>query len=138
MNNYSQNNLEDSNMKRSLRPRKIENYKQMLEGDEATIKTIQDEQIELRKKKQETFEEEEDEIMDDAQIERASDDEDDDYPLKRSARKRVKRILKGGEDDEDVEDPEEESSEEEALEDLDNESFAEDTNKRKNKEKAKN
>lgn len=128
--NLSQNNGDDSVLKRSLRPRKVENYKQMLDGDEVTIKTIQDEQLELRKKKIDVLEEDEDELMDDAQIERASDDEvDEEFPLvKRSARKRGKILL---DDEEDAE--EEESSEnEEPLDDVENESFnADETNKRK-------
>jgi hypothetical protein len=46
-------------------------------------------------------------------------------------------VIKDDDDDE-VDDVEEESSDDEvALDDLDNESFAEDANKRKNKEKAK-
>lgn len=73
----------------------------MLEGDEITLKTIEDEQMEVKRKKREASSsrldncgDDEDEMMiDEAQIERASDDEDDeDYPIstRRSARKRTR------------------------------------------------
>jgi hypothetical protein len=39
----------DSPSKMSLRPRKVNNYQQMLEGDEATLQTIRDEQQEKRR-----------------------------------------------------------------------------------------
>lgn len=48
----------------------------MLDGDECTIKTLEDEQIEIKQKLIADGEDEEDEIMiEEAQIERASDDE---------------------------------------------------------------
>mmetsp|Transcript_26206 Transcript_26206/g.25370 ORF Transcript_26206/g.25370 Transcript_26206/m.25370 type:complete len:195 (-) Transcript_26206:504-1088(-) len=37
-------------MKRSLRPRKIENYRKMVEGDEITLKTIIEERNEMRQR----------------------------------------------------------------------------------------
>ena len=39
-NSQSQPGLEDSAIKRSLRPPKDVNYKKMLDGDETTLKTI--------------------------------------------------------------------------------------------------
>jgi len=105
----------------------------MLDGDETTIKTIRDEQLEMRKKKTTTDEvsdEEEDELMDDAIIERASDDEDDEeFPLGKRIVSKRKRVI-----DEDADDLEVESSEdEEVLDELENESFTleEESNKRK-------
>jgi hypothetical protein len=37
-------------VKRSLRPRKIENYRQMIEGDETTLKSIMEERNEMKQK----------------------------------------------------------------------------------------
>mmetsp|Transcript_33639 Transcript_33639/g.24662 ORF Transcript_33639/g.24662 Transcript_33639/m.24662 type:complete len:88 (+) Transcript_33639:156-419(+) len=41
---------EGYSMKKSLRPRKVTNYKNMVDGDEITLKTILEEQNELRQK----------------------------------------------------------------------------------------
>lgn len=46
-------------MKRSQRPRKVQDYKKLLEGDEITLKTIQDEQMEIKRKKREAKQDEE-------------------------------------------------------------------------------
>eukprot|EP00347_Sterkiella_histriomuscorum_P014782 403359546 len=146
----SQSGIEDSAIKRSLRPRKVENYKNMLEGDEITLKTIQDEQIEVKRKKREASsqnrleDEDEDEDMLEVgqQIERASDDEDDDdFPIstRRSARKRTRR-QDVDEDEEAIEVNQVESSDAEVeipANDIDTESYTEGTNKRKQKLKAK-
>lgn len=112
----------------------------MLEGDETTLKTIQDEQLEIRRKKNAVDEDmldDEDEIMDEAQIERASDDEDEEYPVRpRKSRRGKKKVI----DDAELEEVEDDNSEEdeEAMDDLENESFLDgSTNKRKQKQKAK-
>ena len=70
---------DDEESKRHLRPRKIENYRSMLE-DEITLKTIKDEEKEKKRILNPAAHEDEDEEMygEDLEIERASDDEDED------------------------------------------------------------
>ena len=80
----------------------------MLEGDEITLKTIEDEQIELRKKLADDVDEE---LEDDIKIERASDDEDDEYYIKKGGsaskpNRKSKRVV-----DEDLNEEELEESE---------------------------
>lgn len=78
---------DDAIKTRSLRPRKIENYRDMLQ-DEVTLKTIKDEELEKKRMKHE----DEDEEMYEGEIERASDDEDEEYGVnKRSAKKNKKK-----------------------------------------------
>lgn len=54
---------------RSLRPKKIQNYRELLEGDEITKKTIEDEYNEIKKKRMENSEYE----YDIAEYEKSSD-----------------------------------------------------------------
>lgn len=110
---------DDEEGKRSLRPRKIENYRAMLE-DEVTLKTIKDEEKEKKRLLNSAANEDEDEEMygDDYEIERASDDEDEDdseFGVKANKNTRSATKKKFAEDAQDSE-PEVESSDEAADE----------------------
>jgi hypothetical protein len=100
----------ENSAKRHLRPRKIDNYKNMLE-DEVTLKTIKDEVLEKKRMQHESDEEE---VME-MEIERASDDEadDEDYGESKSASKlkRAKRVIDDEEEPSDIEEPSENEEE---------------------------
>lgn len=129
---------DDEELPRKLRPRKVGNYKDMLEGDEVTKKIIQEEQEEVKRKRKAAKEDNDDFDMDsygaeegpEVEVEAASDDEEyhEASPGRSSAKRKCGKVV-----DEDASEEDVASADDEGVEDALNDAAAETQKKRAKK-----